>query len=136
MNRERCEQWEAAFAKQERGETISNEEHMALVPRGLFEGMSEVEAYDEAEKVMRYHLHLHGFDLTPIAPRGPAIGGNWFTIGPTFGEHRADEALQNFIEASTRDPDYWKALTVIAAPVPPEAPATPRYPGRLGRRLS
>ena len=114
MNRERCEQWEAAFAKQERGETISNEEHMALVPRGLFEGMDGVvEACDEAEKVLRYYLH--GFDLTPIAPRGPAIRDNWFALGPTFGEHRADEGLRNYIKASTRDPDYWEALTVIAA---------------------
>ena len=32
-----------------------------------------------------------------------------------FGEHRAEEALKNWIPASERDIDYWDALHVVAA---------------------
>ena len=47
----------------------------------------------------------------------PAWSSNcedWHKIGPTFGEDRADEALRNYIEASTNDPDYREALCLIA----------------------
>ena len=52
--------------------------------------------------------------LSPIAPRGPIIAKSWHNIGPTFGENRADEALRNYIKASSYDPDYWEALNLLA----------------------
>ena len=39
---------------------------------------------------------------------------NWVGIRENF-PHRAGEALQNWISASKRDPDYWDALKVLAA---------------------
>ena len=115
MDRERCDAWAAAFAKLKTGLQVWDlppEEHYALLRPGLFEGMDEVTAQEEAEWVVRYWLH--GRDLSSIAPRGPAIAKNWHKIGPTFGEDRADEALRNYIEASTNDPDYREALCLIA----------------------
>ena len=116
MDRERCDAWAAAFGKLDTGLQVWNlppEEHYALLRPGLFEGMDEVTAQEEADLVVRYWLH--GRDLSPIPPRGPAIANNWHNIGPTFGEHRADEALRNYIEASANDPDYREALGLIAA---------------------
>ena len=49
---------------------------------------------------------LHGFNWSLIAPRGPTIAANWHSIEPTFGAHRAEEALRNYIPASRHDPDY------------------------------
>ena len=91
--------------------------HYVLLLPGVLEkkpdgGIIETERIEnETSKILRYLRH--GFDLSPIEPRGPSIGKNWFAIGPTFGEHRAAEGLRNYIEASADDPDYWTALTVI-----------------------
>ena len=115
MDRGRCDAWAAAFAKLKAGFKVwdlPSEEHSALLRPGLFEGMDDVTAQEEADLVV--HYWLRGRDLSPIAPRGPAIAKNWHNIGPTFGEDRADEALRNYIEASTNDPDYWDALRLIA----------------------
>ena len=116
MDRARCDAWDAAFAKFDTGRQVWElppEEHDALLPVGLFEGMDKVTAHAEGDRVVRYWLD--GSDLSPIAPRGLIIAKNWHTIGPTFGEHRADEALQNYITASPYDPDYWEALDLLAA---------------------
>ena len=60
MDRERCDAWAAAFAKLKTGLQVWDlppEEHYALLRPGLFEGMDEVTAQEEAEWVVRYWLH-------------------------------------------------------------------------------
>ena len=115
MDRARRDAWDAAFAKLDTGMQVWElppEEHDALLPVGLFEGMDKITVHAEGDCIVRYWQY--GFDLSPIAPRGPIIAKNWHTIGPTLGEHRADEALQNYITASPYDPDYWAALNLLA----------------------
>ena len=58
---------------------------------------------------------LHGFDWSPIPPRGPTIADQWHRIKEIFGAQRAEEALRNYIPASRYDLDYWEALNGIAA---------------------
>ena len=94
--------WDAAFEQLNAGLAVPAEVHEALLRPGLFEGLDAVAAHEEAVYVVRYWLH--GFDWSPIPPRGPAIAANWPFIEPTFGAHRADEALQNYIQASRHDP--------------------------------
>ena len=119
---ERCAAWEKILLLAEQIDDDMNDIEYralrnALLLRGLLKkrrgrGAAETERIEkEADNILR--LLKHGFNLSPIGPRGPQLGNNWFTIGPTWGKHRADEALRNFIEASTSDPDYWEALTVI-----------------------
>ena len=115
MDEERRAAWEAAFAKLREGLQIweiPSEEHYALLPQGLFEGMNEVEAIEEALFVVRYWLH--GQDLSPIPPRGLAEADNWFAMQSTWLEKRQAEKLRAMIEASGQDPDYWEALNLIA----------------------
>ena len=88
------------------------EAHEALLRPGLFEGLDAVAAQEEAAYVVRYWLHE--FDWSPIPPRGPTMAAQWPRIKRTFGAHRADEALRNYIEASRHDPDYREALDRIA----------------------
>ena len=57
MDKERCDAWAAAFAKLKTGLQVWDlppEEHYALLRPGLFEGMDEVTAQEEAEWVVRY----------------------------------------------------------------------------------
>ena len=80
-----CDAWAAAFAKLKTGLQVGDlppEEHYALLRPGLFEGMDEVTAQEEAEWVVRYWLH--GRDLSSIAPRGPAIAKNWGVVAPLW----------------------------------------------------
>ena len=115
MDKARRTAWDAAFAKLREGLQVwdlPTEEHYALVPQGLFEGLNEVEAIEEACSVVRYWLH--GRDLSPIPPRGLAEAEDWFAMGSTWGEKRQAEKLRAMIEASGHDPDYWEALNLIA----------------------
>ena len=114
------------------------EEHQALLRPGLFEGLDEVAAQEEADFVVRYWLH--GFDWSPIAPRGPTIAADWPLIESTFGAQRAEEALRNYIQASEHDRDYREALDGIAVwylkqrrlfPEPLDAWAIQRHMGQL-----
>ena len=88
------------------------EAHAALLRPGLFEGLGPAAAQEEADCVVRYCLH--GFDWSPIAPRGPAIADGWRLLEPEFGAQRAEEALRNYIQASRHDRDYREALDGIA----------------------
>ena len=117
---ERRNAWKELLDKQRAGDTKSNRFralHYALLLSGVLEkksggGITESERIeDETSKILLYLKQ--GFDLSQLEPRGPWIGNNWFAIRPTFGERRAEEALWNWIEASTDDPDYWTALEVI-----------------------
>ncbi len=114
--------WESTLAKQERGEDVPVEEHNALLSRDLFKGLTEAEAQEEADYVVRYLLH--GFDMSTIPWRGSREAENWFAMrswgegngeGWDWGEERQAEKLRNMVEASARDPDYWEALNLIAA---------------------
>ena len=115
MDEERRAAWDAAFAKLDEGLQVwelPTEEHYALLPQGLFEGLNEVEAIEEAGFVARYWLH--GLDLSSIPPRGLAEADDWFAMRSTWGEKRQAEKLRAMIEASGQDPDYWEALNLIA----------------------
>ena len=112
MDKLRGAAWAAAFKQLNAGLKVPTEAHEALLRPGLFEGLDEVAAQEEAACVVRYWLH--GVDWSPIPPRGPAIAAQWPRIEPTFGPERADEALRNYIQASEDDPDYREALDGIA----------------------
>ena len=115
MDEERRAAWDAAFAKLRKGLPVWElpiEEHRALLREGLFEGLNEVEAIEEACFVLRYWLH--GLHLSPIPPRGPTEAHYWYGIKALWGEKRQAEKLRAMIEASGHDPDYWEALNLIA----------------------
>ena len=115
MDAQRGAAWKAALKKRKAGREVWDmpaEEHAALLRPGLFEDLDAVAAHEEADFVVRYWLH--GFDWSPIAPRGPTIAAQWPRIKRTFGAQRAEEALRNDIQASRHDPDYWEALDGIA----------------------
>ena len=115
MDAQRRAAWKAALEKRKAGREVWEmpaEEHAALLRPGLFEDLDAVAAQEEADFVVRYWLH--GFDWSPIAPRGPTIADEWHSIEPTFGAHRAEEALRNYIQADEHDPDYREALDRIA----------------------
>ena len=116
MDKQRRAAWDAAFEQLDAGLAVWEmpaEAHEALLRPGLFEGLDAVAAQEEATCVVRYWLH--GFDWSPIPPRGPAIADEWHSIEPTFGAHRAEEALRNYSQTSRHDPDYREALDRIAA---------------------
>ena len=113
MDRKRRAAWGSAFAKLDRGEEVSTEEHYELLCNGLFDGLNKVDVHEEACFVVRYWLHEA--DIEPIPWRGPAEADGWFQIGEIWGEERQAEKLRNMIEASAHDPDYWQALNLIAA---------------------
>ena len=115
MDAPRRAAWAAAFKKRNAGLEVWEmpaEEHAALLRPGLFEGLDEVAAQEEAACVLRYCLHE--FDWSPIPPRGPTIAANWPSIESKFDAQHADEALRNYIPASEDDPDYREALDRIA----------------------
>ena len=115
MDAPRRAAWAAAFKKLNAGLEVWEmpaEEHAALLRPGLFEGLDEVAAQAEAAYVV--HYWLHGFDWSPIAPRGPTIAAHWPGLESGFGAHRAEEALRNYIPASEDDPDYREALDGLA----------------------
>ena len=137
MDKQRRAAWDAAWKKLDAGLAVPTEAHDTLLRPGLFEGLGAAAAQEEAACVVRYWLH--GFDWSPIPPRGPAIADEWHSIEPTFGAHRADEALRNYIQASEDDPDYREALDGIAVghheqgrpfPAPLAAWAIQRHLGR------
>ena len=120
MDDERRAKWDAAITKKDQGEEVSLEENDDLLrPKnnklgkpGMFEGLNKVDRKEEAMYVVRYWLH--GFDLSPISPRGSAEAENWFAMRNRWGEERQAEKLRAMIEASTQAPDYWKALHLIS----------------------
>ena len=74
MDKPRRAAWAAAFKKLNAGLEVWEmpaEEHAALLRPGLFEGLDEVAAQEEAACVVRYWLHE--FDWSPIPPRGPTM---------------------------------------------------------------
>ena len=102
MDARRRAAWDAAFEKLDAGLEVTPEAHAALLRPGLFEGLSPVAAPEEAACVVRYWLH--GFDWSPIPPRGPTIAAQWPRIESAFSPQHADEALRNYIQASRHDP--------------------------------
>ena len=104
--------WDAAFAELDKGSEVSPEKHQALLRPGLFKGLSDGEATEEAINVVRYWLC--GRDLSSIAARGSVEADNWFTMRAKWGEERQAEKLRNMIKASAVNPDYWEALKLIA----------------------
>ena len=54
-------------------------------------------------------------DLSEIQSRGEAIGRSWPKIREGFGQGRAAEAIENWIAASEKDYDCWRALHILAA---------------------
>ena len=91
---------------------MSPREHDALLCEGLFRGLGEVDAQEEARYVVRYLLS--GEDLSDIPPRGPREARNWFAMREEWGAGRQTEKLRNMIAASQHDIDYWTALNEIA----------------------
>ena len=125
--------WAAAFEKLDAGLQVWEmpaEAHAALLRSGLFEGLDAVAAQEEADFVVRYWLH--GFNWSPIAPRGATIAAQWHSIEPTFDAQRAEEALRNYIQASEHDPDYREALDRIAVWYHEQGRPFPRTSGRMG----
>lgn len=78
MDEKRRAAWEAAFVKLDRDEQVPSEDHNALFRLGMFDGLNKTDRKEEAMNVVRYWLH--GFDLSPISPRGSAEAENWFTF--------------------------------------------------------
>ena len=116
MDEPRRAAWTAAFKKLNAGLKVWEmpaEEHADLLRPGLFEGLGAAAAQEEAACVLDYWLH--GFDWSPIPPRGPTIAANWPSIEPKFGAQHADEALRNYIQASEDDLDYREVLDHLAA---------------------
>ena len=72
-----------------------------------------VEAREEATYVVRYWIH--GADINPLPWRGPVEADNWFELRDMWGAERQAQKLQNMIDASVHNPDYWQALNLIAA---------------------
>ena len=71
MDEPRRAAWAAAFKKLNAGLKVWEmpaEEHAALLRPGLFEGLDEVAAQEEAACVLGYWLHE--FDWSPIASAG------------------------------------------------------------------
>ena len=115
MDEQRRAAWNAALKKRKAGWEVWDmpaEAHAALLRPGLFEDLDAVAAQEEADFVVRYWLH--GFDWSPIAPRGPTIAAQWPRIKRTFDAQRAEEALRNYIQASEDDLDYREVLDRIA----------------------
>ena len=104
---ERRAAWDKLLAKV-RDDNTNNAEfqalHCALLLPGLLKkrrGATEAERKSiekEADSVLYYLAQR--FDLSPITQRGPAVGESWFAVGRTFGEHRANEVLRNYVEAA------------------------------------
>ena len=94
------------------GQLVSPEEHDALLCEGLFNGLDNVGAQEEARYVVRYLLS--GKDLSDIRPRGPREARDWFAMRDEWGAGRQAEKLRNMIAASQHDIDYWIALNDIA----------------------
>lgn len=111
MNEERRARWIGAIRKSRGGEPVSPREHHALLREGLFEGLSKLDAEEEARYVVRYLLS--GKDLSDISRRGLCEARNWFTMRETWGAQRQTEKLRNMIAASRHDIDSWIALNHI-----------------------
>ena len=108
---ERRAAWDKLLAKV-RDDNTNNAEFQALHCALLLPGLlKKRRGATEADSVLYYLAQR--FDLSPITQRGPAVGESWFAVGRTFGEHRANEVLRNYLEASLHDPDAWDALHVI-----------------------
>ena len=112
MNEERRALWMRVIRKARRGEPVPPQEHRALIREGLFRGLDDAAAEEEARYVVRYLLS--GEDLSDISPRGPLEARNWFAMRDEWGAERQTEKLRNMIAASRHDLDYWTALNHIA----------------------
>ena len=116
MDEKRRVAWESAIAKLDRGEEVPAKEHDALLREDMFKGPSGTDIPEEADLFLRYWLH--GGGLSPTGYRGEGVGHRWFSLGDwdqEYGRNRSDEALQNYVEASEYDYDYYLALNTIAA---------------------
>lgn len=103
--------WQRAIRRSRRGEPLPQEEHRALLRKGLLEELPTVDAQAEARLVVRYLLS--GKDLSDIPPRGPREAEDWFAMRGEWGAVRQAEKLRNMIAASQYDIDYWIALNYI-----------------------
>ena len=112
MNEERRAQWMRVIRKARRGEPVPPQEHDALLREGLFHGLDEVAAEEEARYVVRYLLA--GEDLSDIPPRGPLEAENWFAMRDEWGTERQLEKLRAMIAGSRYDPVYSTALNHVA----------------------
>ena len=70
-------------------------------------------SFTDAKRIVREILADE--DLSEIQPRGEAIGRSWLKIREGFGQSRAAEAIENWIAASEKDYDCWRALHIVAA---------------------
>ena len=116
MDKKRSSAWKAAIDKKNRGKEVPLEDHYALLREDMFKGVSEIDAYEEADYFLRYWLHE--IDLSPTGHRGEGIGAQWFFLGDwdqKWDTNRSDEALQNYIKASEYDFDYYFALHTISS---------------------
>ena len=112
MNEERRAQWTRVIRKARRGEPVSPQEHDALLREGLFHGLNDAAAEEEARCVVRYLLA--GEDLSDIPPRGPQEAEDWFAMRDEWGAERQMEKLRRMIAASRYDPVYSTALNHVA----------------------
>ena len=69
--------------------------------------------FQDAKRIVREILADE--DLSEIQSGGEAIGRSWPMIREKFGQGRAAEATRNWIAASEKDFDYWRALHIVAA---------------------
>ena len=113
MDEERHAAWETVLTMLDRNEEAPHARRVALLQKGIFEGLNKVDSMEEAMYVVRYWLH--GVDLSPISSRSQAEATNWFAIAKNWGLERQAEKLRAMITASSENPDYWDALNHIAA---------------------
>lgn len=74
---------------------------------------AELPSFTDAKRIVCEFLADE--DLSEIQPGGEAIGRSWPMIREGFGQGRAVEAIKNWIAASEKDFDYWRALHIVAA---------------------
>ena len=69
---------------------------------------------EEAEQIVRDLLADE--DLSELSPVGKSnYGDRWLSLRETFGEQKAEKALQNWISASEHNLDCWNDLNSLSA---------------------
>ena len=114
MDEHRRKAWEEAIAKLDRGETVPEEDHSALLRENMFKGDDKVAIYEEANLFLRYWYHANS--IKPIPWLGEPIANYWFRIRDLdrqSGKNRAEKALRKNIDKN--DFDHWTALNTICA---------------------
>ena len=113
MDEHRRKAWEEGIAKKDRGEKVRDEEFLALLRPGMFEGDDKVAIYEEANLFLRYGLSVK---LEPITWLGEEIAHFWFKLRDRDrerGENQAEIDLRDYIYK--KDFDHWQALNLICA---------------------